>query len=123
MAEKGKKSEIESGIPKKYLDVAEGLKAKHGEVTVLYVKKRNGEDSVVYLAEPRRHQKMAIIDEYLSTKAKTQAGALLIESCMIAEVSDKSILAENTESDKVWLAMCMKAMAVIDFYDCELKKN
>ena len=114
---------MEENIPKEYLEVAKGLKAKHGEVTVLYVKKKDGTDSVVYLAEPKRHQKMAIIDEYLSTKAKTQAGALLIESCMIPEVSDKAVLVESTENDKVFLAMCMKAMNVIDFYDCELKKN
>jgi hypothetical protein len=109
-------------IPKEYLEKKESLAKEHGPVHLLYVKKLNGE-SVVFLKEPKRHQKMAIADHLLATKEKTTAGGMLIEACIIREHSDESIFLENAESDKVYLAMCLQAINIIEIYNCELKKN
>lgn len=82
----------------------------------------NGDWIVGYLKSPNRNAVRVAYDKY-EKYGKLEAGALLLEICLIQENSDKRIIDENPLYDGINNWACMEAFKLIEFSISLTKKN
>jgi len=100
---------------------AKELSVKHGVHVTPFAFIFGEEHIVGYLKEPGRLIKMQAID--LREQSRTQAGGLILQSCLIQEESDKRILDERPENDGIYLGAIDFAINSVTIYQELLKKK
>ena len=96
------------------LAVAKELSEKHKSHVIPFAFIVNGENVIGYLKEPGRLIKMQAID--MRETSRTQAGDLILRSCLIQEESDKRILEERPENDAIYLGAIDFAINTVMIY-------
>jgi hypothetical protein len=71
-----------------------------------------GEETIVgYIKEPERVVKQRAFDKALVSQS--QAGAELLEYCLLKEHSDSRIYSDKSEHDHIYLGACVAALDVV----------
>ncbi len=108
---------IDSEITAKAAELSEKFKCNVKPFAFIH----NEENVIGYLKEPDRLTKMRAID--MCEQSRTQAGALILVTCLIQEESDKRILEEKPENDKIYLGAIDFAVGQVTMYNELLKKK
>lgn len=109
--------DCDEAISNKAVELSNELKCKVTPFAFIH----EGENVIGYLREPDRLTKMRAID--LCEQSRTQAGALILISCLIQEHSDRRILEERPENDKIYLGAIDFAVNQVTYYNELLKKK
>lgn len=83
----------------------------------------DGDNIVGYLTDPTFHVKKLALD--MSMKSLTDAGAIILDSCIIKESSDVRIWGEDAEDKypEIRLGAIMEAQGLVSYYMNTYKKK
>ncbi len=99
----------------------EELTTKLGVKVVGMTINKDGDEAVMFLKEPNREAKRAIMDKMMTSP--TAAGQLYLEATLIKDQSDPRISSSSPEHDAIVLGAEVACIPLIEIYQAEIKKK